>query len=467
MREVFETYNPNANPEIGPGTNLIDILSHRTGLEDQASLYVGPNGQPLYNDTDTAIKVINHLTSDGDFRKTWAYSPLLLAMVGLLIEKASGQSLPKFLSTTLFQSLGMLSTSLVEGQKHSDPASMKYAKPYAATASGQYIERDVPTAAYGFPSNASMGIQSSVRDLAVWAKYITDAWRKVHGHSSPTDTSVISDMATILKPWCPLPPCIGGSAAYGLGMFLHDGHYIFDAMFDIVQGITPASPYVFPEMEEGAKPRKILFHSGLGSGFASSLHIFPEEEDAVIVLGNSSFCGDGVDAISKLLTSTVRGLNIDIKKLCRNLEDDALYETGRWSRLYRDLKEEQKSRPRGKVPKVIDICGTFLNQGRGIVVEIVESSLHDDAESTDLGPNLGASVRFGNISTLALPLWHFCDDTICFLPSHVDFQRWAMGYLKHWSEFLLHIHCEPGESRAIGVWWQYTHDQDAIWFERQ
>jgi CubicO group peptidase (beta-lactamase class C family) len=449
---------------------LIDVLSHRTGLEDEGSLYCGPNGQPLYHDTATVINVVNHLsTSDDGFRESWAYSPLLYALVTVLIEEMSEQPLSKFLSSKLFQPLGMDSTSLVGSATHDDTASRTYAKPYAATKDHHYVERRVENAAYGFPNDASMGIQSSVRDMGRWAQQMNNAYRHTYGLSSVTRLTpgdILPEMDTILKPWCTLPPCAGGSAAYCLGWFLCDGYYISDDMFDLGEEDELLWPCTLPKVKADTTPQKILYHSGTGAGFTSSLHSFPEHGDAVIVLGNSSFSGDAVDCISKLLTSTICEYDLDVDELSRNLEFYTELETGRWSHLHRDLKEERQNRQRGSIPKVSEISGTFINKERGLIISVRPCVTSDEEKCIDLGPYLDAGVRFGDVPTLELALWYFCDDTICFLPSETNFQRWGMCYLEHWSEFLLHLHHEAEEDKITGLWWQYTHKKDAIWFER-
>lgn len=475
LDEPISTYLPGFSPindsEIGAHATVVDILCHRTGLEDQASLYCGPNGMPLFCDEITLLRTINALNiNPGDFRQVWRYSPLLYALVTCLLEKASGMTFADLLATRIFRPLGMTSTSLVGFEHEADTQNDLLAKPYAATAAGEYIERNVPAEAYHFPFDASMGIQSSVIDMIHWAKVIISAYNatfRLPTQLDDTASLVLPEMKTILESKCQLPPNVGGSPAYCLGWFLHNGHFVFDDMFDD-DGQTELLdwPCTLPAVKPDQPPQKILYHSGLGNGFASSVHIYPERGDAVVVLGNSSCSGDAVDCISRLVTAVICGHGLAIDDLQKNLRHYTDLETGRWQVIERELRIQQTKRVRhGLLPVDNKIIGRYKNGDRDLIINIEGKSGDTRPVTTSFEPFVGAVVKFGDLTNLGLDLWYFCDNTLCFLPSEKEYQGLGMSYMAHWAQYLLHL--ENFGSQPSGLWWQFDGAQDAIWFERQ
>ncbi|KAK0667515.1 beta-lactamase/transpeptidase-like protein [Cercophora samala] len=231
--ERVQTYHPSFNPEnnkeIGPNANLIDLLCHRTGLADRSVLYRGPNGQPLFEDENTILRAVNSMdASSGGFREVWRYCPYPFALLTRIIEKATNEPLAQVLKSRIFQPLGMTSTSLIDG----DEIIGNHCKPYGATESGMLVEREVPKKAYQFPFDSAMGVRSSVVDMAIWARAVMAAYTRSQStlRQEPAtnleDLFLLTEMDTILYPWCPLPPTLGGNQAYCLGWFLHRGHFI-------------------------------------------------------------------------------------------------------------------------------------------------------------------------------------------------------------------------------------------------
>ncbi|KAI1146636.1 beta-lactamase/transpeptidase-like protein [Nemania diffusa] len=440
-------FDPECDPNLGHEVTLVDILSHRTGLEDQPTLYSGPNGVPLFSDLTTLLSVINKM-GGGIFRKNWSYNPLPYALVTKIIEKASGTTLAELLDSRIFQPLGMTSTSLV-GFSVGTPNEHRVARPYASTASHDYIERKVPETAYGFPFDSSMGIQSSIEDMARWSK------------------AMIASYLTIsqkLNSVCPLPNNPGGIPAYCLGWFLHDGHFIFDDMFDFDGQIDLLEwPCTMPIVKGNEPPRKILYHSGIGNGFTSSIHIYPEQGDAVVVLGNSSYSGDAVDCISRLVTATICDQDLCIDELENNLKHYTDLETGRWQKVETELMMQLTLCTKGPIPATNALLGCYTNSERNLSIVIKHDRRTPSAGSR---PFIDATVSFGNMTDLGVPLWRFCHNTLCFLPTEREYQEWGMSYMTDWGQYLLHISESLEEKRVLGLWWQFDPNEDAIWFRK-
>ncbi|KAK0667002.1 hypothetical protein QBC41DRAFT_396889, partial [Cercophora samala] len=193
--------------------------------------------------------------------------------------------------------------------------------------------------------------------------------------------------------------------------------------------------------------------------------MYPDRGDAVIVLGNSSHCGYTVDCVAKLLTAIVSDQHLETDELIANARLDARCQTGRWRRTLEELREQQAHQARTQPPfDAAAIFGIYRNDDTNVVLRIIADST--GVEMPD-GSTIGAAVVFGNTRTAQpIPLWTFCNDTLCFLPLEEDYVRWGMCSLSRWSQFLIHLSFRELNEEARGVWWQYSHDEDALWFPR-
>ncbi|KAK0701435.1 beta-lactamase/transpeptidase-like protein [Apiosordaria backusii] len=372
------------NLSWGEMATLVDALSHRTGLADQVCFHLGPNGQPMFDNREGLISVVNAMPcGDDDFRKLWRYNPLLYTLIGLVIEKSSSQSLEQFLLTRIFEPLDMRSTSFIQSTpSHATHCAGEahVARPYAATRNGEFILRDVTPTAYEFPFNAPMGIQSTVVDMVQFARAIIDGYQSQRG----------------------------------------------------------GNPRVLPIPHVGANERKkkILFHSGTGNGFVSSLHIYPETADAVVVLANSSFSGNAANSVAVFLTCLLNDFSIDIQALEGNTKACSDYETDRWSVVERRLKKERATQRSGDAPRADDIAGVYKDEVTGLVLRIEKQDSAVSAYANMPAVQyLGVSIKFGVVTDVGLPLWMWCENTLCFLPGERDYQLLGMGYLNHWCQF--------------------------------
>ncbi|CAG9953039.1 unnamed protein product [Clonostachys rosea f. rosea IK726] len=458
--------------EIEACATIVDILSHRTGLQEYSTLFEGPDGLPLFVDDKSLHLALDAMPADsGSFRGTWSYCPPLYALVTLVIEKVSAMKLSEYLNVHIFLPLGMSSTSVVGSGN--DVESYHRAKPYARMQDGTWVERRSSSSGYGFPFDSSMGVQSTVADMMKWASFIIASYRAFSSSAENNPLSgglkLLPETQTVFRTWCPLISNEGGNPAYCLGWFLHEGHYIFDDMFDS-DGQTGSLewPCTLPKDDLGQDFRTILYHSGIGHGFTSSFHVYPDQGDAVAVLGNSSHSGDAVDCISRVITSIISGLHLSIPELESNLKFYRNLEVGRWRKLNQDLAHQQSQRHRKHTLVASQVVGTFANDQLGWKV-CIQSASQDRSEYESFMHSRGlisAEILFGNETDVTLPLWNFCDDTLCFLPNEYDYQRWGMCYMADWTQFLIHANLQDDASAIAGFWWQYDGSQDGIWFRR-
>lgn len=472
---------PSQDIEIGRKATLIDILSHRTGLEDDESLYSGPNGVPMFTDRKQVLQLMNSMsTQPGRFRKYWTYNPLLYALVGYVIQDVSGMNLEDFFRTRIFGPLAMNSTSFIGSKSIPSDEPHSFAKPYTTTSSKGHIRRTVPESAYQTPFDASMGIQSSTVDMAKWATAMATNFRALgsgpeSSMSSMSSQHIFPETEAVFKSWCPLPPNEGGKPAYCLGWLLHHGHYIFDDIFDLGGNDGDLGkldwPCTLPVLDDKEPSSDILFHSGLGHGFASSLHIYPQRGDAVIVLGNSSNNGGSVDVVAKVLTTIISEQGLDWTTLVQNTKLYADYEMSRWRLIREEIHQEQVQRQEHgclNIP-LKQILGTYLDPSTGVSIHIEpETSSHEKMThpAFENCTRLAATLRFGNVANVRLHLWWFCTNTACFFPTEIEYQALGMAYMAHWAQYLLHFHLDSSTEHISGLWWQHSPERDGTWYPK-
>jgi CubicO group peptidase (beta-lactamase class C family) len=139
--------------------NLIDMLSHRTGLPRHDLVW--------YNNTkltrEGLLARMPHLAMTAPLRARYQYNNLMYILAGLAVERASGQSWEAFTTDRLLKPLGMTRTNLsaLDMARDSD-----HAIGHAETAQGQIEAVPLRHDALLGPAGA---LNASVTDYAQWA----------------------------------------------------------------------------------------------------------------------------------------------------------------------------------------------------------------------------------------------------------------------------------------------------------
>src|SRR5262249_52176160 len=129
-----------------------DLLCHQSGLPRHDWLHVPGDRGPAQLLSD-----MRHLELSRDIRAAWQYNNLCYNVLGLLIERISGQSYEAFLRSRLTDRLGMQLSFTLEDLE----ASSEAARPYM-------MHQDVRLPAIRLPIRTMAGgaINTSVADLA-------------------------------------------------------------------------------------------------------------------------------------------------------------------------------------------------------------------------------------------------------------------------------------------------------------
>ena len=234
-----------------------DLLSHRSGLSLGA-------GDLLYWPTTTyttreVAERLKDVPLTGGFREQYAYDNILFGVAQLVVEAASGQSFKQFLSSRVFQPLGMTET-----RYNSDDLK---AGDNVATGHAKFDFKDLKPVGLTSWRNVSGagGLYSSVHDLAKWMNVQLaggvyagsgDAAKRLFSDARQREMWTMLTPIPVGKPAVPeLAPVVPNYSGYGQGWSLSDyaGH-------------------------------KLAWHTGGWPGQVSRLTLVPGRKLGVIVL---------------------------------------------------------------------------------------------------------------------------------------------------------------------------------------
>ena len=149
-------------PLQGKKVSIRQLLNHTSGIHSYTS---EPSWRKTWNDVlspDEIIKLVAADTFDFAPGSAWRYDNTGYVLLGMVIEKASGQKYAKYLDAQFFKPLGLKQTSYCPSHT-SDPAfAIGYSKGPNGTVRAQFLDLSHPFAAGA--------LCSTVGDLATWQR---------------------------------------------------------------------------------------------------------------------------------------------------------------------------------------------------------------------------------------------------------------------------------------------------------
>ena len=235
-------------PEYGRAITIRNLLDHTSGLPDYEEL------MPAYDRTvpvedaqiqDAEVLDLLKRQNAGWFvpGSLWRYSNSGYVLLGLIVEKVSGRSFPKFLKERIFTPLNMTDTlAFVRGENKVPNRAFGYGKE-----NGRWNMTDQS------PTSATLGdggVYSSLADLLQW----DDALRR---HSLLGEPEMRPALTPVRVPSKGPTGPDGAPADYGFGWFLN-----------------------------GWKGHVRMWHYGETTGFRTAIQRFTDDGLTVIVLCN-------------------------------------------------------------------------------------------------------------------------------------------------------------------------------------
>lgn len=221
-------------PDYGHTITLRQLLNHTSGLRDYLSiLYMQRGGERRVTRRDAIETIVRQRELNFVPGTDWAYSNSGYFLLGQVVERVSGRTLPEFVRERMLAPVGMNSTTFPEELSQASRRAAGYDH-----ADSAWIQSTEPVLALG-----SGGMYSTVEDLLRWAE--------ARGAGRVGGMEAVRMMET------PATLADGSEVGYGLGLEL--GEY---------RGV------------------RVVSHTGAGEGFRSALVTFPAHGLSIAVLCN-------------------------------------------------------------------------------------------------------------------------------------------------------------------------------------
>ena len=238
-------------PEYGRQITIRNLLNHTSGLRDYEDLMTGydPNlpDDQLHQIQDQQVLELLKQQKTTKFApgSKWEYSNSGYVLLGLVVQKVSGESFPDFLRHRVFDPLKM-STTVAYQKGKNEVANRAYGH---TNDKGRWKQTDQSTTSATLGDG---GVYSSLDDLAKWDKALSE-----YSLLSPSDMKPGLDP---VQPEAGAPEEPNGRPAeYGFGWFLN-----------------------------AYKSHKRMWHYGETVGFRSTIQRFPNDGLTIIILSNRS-----------------------------------------------------------------------------------------------------------------------------------------------------------------------------------
>lgn len=223
------------SPEGWKDITIRHLLSHTSGIPD--------NGNDLRHDFpyDTSASEIAEFIAKAPLKfspgERWSYSNSGYLLLGMIVNRITGQTWDRFLAQRMFAPLGMTSTRFDSaGEVVQNRASGYVWLGAGGLRNGDFLK-------YMMTGHGDSGILSTVLDLAKWTNALSG-------------NRVVSEDTKRLM-WTPVKLSDGSSSEYGLGWFV-----------DAVQG------------------HRHIYHPGGAPGTAAEISLYPDDRLTVILLAN-------------------------------------------------------------------------------------------------------------------------------------------------------------------------------------
>ncbi|KZF20957.1 putative D-aminoacylase [Xylona heveae TC161] len=279
---------------ISQNLTVLDLLCHRGGLARSNQWWQGAGGELLQEKRQT-IPFYSTLEPVGTFRSDWAYSNWGYAILGEVIERASGLRYGDFLSKRIFQPLELDCTTTAEpvaANKHN------VAKPYAALDDATLHPLPQPPVHGNAIMVPAMGISSSLNDLCKYAIALLHAQR-TECRGGNTSHLVLQNAKTHLAGHI--------FTAQGTMEKSYACGFYRSQLPSTVMGMGWNSIYVkkMPTIIPRGHCGPLIAHGGSLPGYHSAIALLPELEAGVVVCTNSIGLGDASGWISMALVEAL------------------------------------------------------------------------------------------------------------------------------------------------------------------
>ncbi|MFX1604696.1 MAG: serine hydrolase [Promethearchaeota archaeon] len=237
-------------------TNLVDMLSHRTGLPRHDMVWV--NDEFTY---DQIFEYLPHLDLSRDFRTTFQYCNLMYIAAAALVEEISGMNYREFMKKRIFKPLKLsVVTTLPEMLKAKNHTKGYYDLEGVRTE----VKYDAISEAEAIAATGAGSICAGTADLAKWLRF--------HLNKGEVDGKQLLSPDNLTRTHTPV--IFGGYSAIDQVIpgqkWIKQGAYALGWQTDVYRGFSRA------------------LHSGATDGSSTQLYFIPDEGIGVGVMINEN-----------------------------------------------------------------------------------------------------------------------------------------------------------------------------------
>ncbi|OBR04185.1 Penicillin-binding protein [Colletotrichum higginsianum IMI 349063] len=393
-------------------SNIVDLLSHRTGVVDSDNLWLGANNA-VFLPKSEAIRSFTGLGFVEPFRTSFSYNNFGYEIVGQVLEKVTGKPLGKLLEDYVFRPLAMnrTSTSWMDSDDNE-------AKSYSVLKDLSPIEVGRPLLGNGTIMEAAGGVKSTLADLFVYYKaLLQEINAQFDSGTDSTDISSLKFCRLISFNQARLPGQSIREQGYGLGLARGQ---LPGQLGRISANIGLGEE---PIVGKGGPSTLVLYHHGCQPGSTSVVLLLPELKAGIVVLQNSLPLVDTPDLIGQFLLETLLQTPEpnDYLQLTRDFQEVAVHTID-------NVREElEKHRVPGTKPRALEsFKGRYWNELNNFCIDI---------NVTNEG---FLSLRLQGDDSEVYLLHHYHYDTFSWLMPHDEIiKRGRMVTFFGWEYYLM------------------------------
>ncbi|KPM45233.1 hypothetical protein AK830_g1344 [Neonectria ditissima] len=332
---------------IATTATIADLLGHRTGLQAANNMWLGAQGELLFNRDQTAT-AFSHLKPQVSLRSGFFYNNIGYATLGEIIIKLTGQPYYVYLKKSILEPLNMTRTFVSRDGETPENLSL--------AASGVM--------------GASGGLLSTANDLTKYYKALMKSWQaqsNLRGNDivAEPNSPMFDQVAWLFAPLQIMEMPTVREKSYAAGWARSQ---LPTTVGDI--GVNGGLVEQMPLLATGIDSRLALWHQGSLVGATSFVMMLPETESAVVVLTNTMALNDAADWIGQLLVETLLDAPIrnDYVALASLSADRALK---KYEELTQNVNEGRESD--GIIRDLRDYVGRYVGFGGIFHIDVVNS----------------------------------------------------------------------------------------------
>ena len=410
---------------------IVDILSHRTGLAQKMSCWMGEHSRPQMAG-ESFTKTTTYLERVSEIGSTFLSNNWLYGIAAQIVERFREQNFSLFLESTFFGPLNMQRTRV-----HSSPDKMEnFAKAYMYNGDSPHLVHRPPIEV-GASMEGAVGVKSSIHDLLIYYREFLKARKDQFArHTTSTAGSPFKQVQELLRPRIVIDGLKSefSETTYALGWAeakLPTALGALGGNVDLVEKM--------PRIGEGLEQEyTVLYHSGSLVGYLSSIILLPETDSVIVVLVNTLSNQDPADWISQALLEALIGVPYPNDYVSLAREAATTYNT-MFPNMHAALAREKINDTDMRDPELY--VGKFANEAGTFILDIF-------LEDGDLNLSLNGYRQEKH------RLSHYNYDVLSFEMTYEDClkrEMWPKTFKKY---YLLEFRSEDGRGNMTHIRWR-------------